>query len=216
MNSENLVGRRFGHLTVIKLNNQNHLGNSWLCKCDCGNEIILRTSHLLGNKTRNPNKSCGCSQKTLNGKSLEHPRIYRIWKHMIYRCYRTAETGYERYGGKGVTVCQEWIDSFDSFLEWALSNGYSDTLTIDRIDSTKPYQPDNCRWATYFTQEQNRGLMGNNTSGYNGISQMKNGRYRAYIQRMGVRKHIGSFKTKEEAVIARDRVLEQYEMTGTL
>ena len=212
---EDLTGRHFGHLKVIGLNNKDRRGNSWLCECDCGNQIVLGTTRLLGSNNRNPDKSCGCSQKAVNGKSMEYPRIYRIWKHMIYRCYRPAETGYDRYGGKGVTVCQEWINSFDSFLQWALSNGYTETLTIDRIDSTKPYQPDNCRWATYFTQEQNRGVQKRNKLGILGVCSSGKG-YRAYISRDGARKHLGWFKTIDEAMGARKQAEENYLVCGQI
>jgi hypothetical protein len=209
------IGQQFGHLTVLKLHNKDHHGSSWLCKCDCGKEIVLGTCHLMGNKTRRPNRSCGCSQKRLNGKCMEYPRIYRIWKHMIYRCTSLNETGYERYGGKGVTVCEEWTNSFDSFLEWALNNGYSDVLTIYIIDSTKPYQPDNCRWATYFTQEQNRGVQKRNKLGILGVCSSGKG-YRAYISRDGVKKHLGWFKTIDEATNARKQAEEKYLACGQI
>lgn len=214
MGIENLVGETFGHLTVLKLNNQHHLGNSWLCKCDCGNEIILGTCHLVETRNRRANKSCGCKNKKQNRKSKEHPRLYNIWKGMIYRCYKPTKSGYERYGGKGVTVCDEWINSFENFLEWSLVNGYSDVLTIDRIESTNPYGPSNCRWSDYFTQEANRGMHKDNTTGYKGVAPL-NGKFRSYLTRKRITKHLGMFNTLEEAVMAREYALEQYEQTGT-
>jgi hypothetical protein len=85
--------------------------------------------------------------KNRNGETVKHSRIYHAWYQMIKRCYNPKNDNYNRYGGKGITVCKEWIDSFQSFLNWALSNGYSDKLTIDRVESDKPYEPSNCRWS---------------------------------------------------------------------
>lgn len=215
MMGTNLVGKRFGYLTVTKLNNKDARGASWVCKCDCGKEIILCTTHLMGSKNRRPNKSCGCMKKKLGGKSMKYPRIHRIWQHMIYRCYRPEETGYERYGGKGITVCKEWLNSFRSFLDWALSNGYSEELTIDRVDSTKPYSPDNCRWVDYYIQGQNRGPQKRNKLGILGVCPHGDG-YRAHIQRYGKRKHLGVFKTIEEAIVVREKAEEKFKRTGTL
>ena len=214
MNIEDLTGRVFNHLTVLKSNNKHWRGNSWLCRCDCGNEIILSTCRLIDKEKRGANKSCGCKNKKQNRKSKEHPRLYRIWKGMIYRCYKPSKSGYERYGGKGVTVCDEWRESFESFLEWALVNGYSDELTIDRIKSTEPYGPSNCRWSDYFTQEANRGMHKDNTTGYKGVAPL-NGKFRAYLTRKKRNKHLGTFNTIEEAASARENALNQYELTGT-
>ena len=215
MNNENLVGMKFGHLTVVGLRNRHSKGNSWLCHCECGNEIVLYTSHLLGSKKRRPNRSCGCMSEKQHRNTIEHPRIYGIWKDMIYRCYKPSKTGYERYGGKGITVCDEWINSFDHFLEWALQNGYSDSLTIDRIESTKPYGPSNCRWADYFTQNANKGIARNNKTGVIGVCKWHD-KFRAYVTRMGKRKNLGMFSTLFEAEQARQNALRTYELTGTL
>jgi len=215
LNIENLVDEVFGHLTVLELANKHRRGNSWVCKCDCGNKIILSTCRLIDQKNRGANKSCGCKNKKQNRMSKEHSRIYQIWKGMIYRCYKPTKSGYERYGGKGVTVCDEWRYDFAPFLEWALANGYSDVLTIDRIESTKPYGPSNCRWSDYFTQEANRGMHKDNTTGYKGVAPL-NGKFRAYLTRNKINKHLGSFDTIEEAASARDHALRQYELTGAL
>lgn len=215
MDMENLIGERFGHLTVIKLNNKRHLGNSWLCKCDCGNEIILGTCYLIGSKTRHPNRSCGCKEKKLSRKSKEYSRLYRIWNGMINRCYKPSQVGYDRYGGKGITVCDEWRYSFETFLGWSLAHGYSDELTIDRIESTKPYGPSNCRWSDYFIQEANRGILKNNKTGITGVCRWHE-KFRAYITRMGKNKNLGIFPTLAEAKQARENALRMYELTGML
>lgn len=121
---------------------------------------------------------------------------------MIQRCYDPSRENYYRYGGKGVTVCKEWINSFDTFFDWALKNRYKENLTIDRINPLLPYEPNNCRWADYFVQEQNKGLYKNNTTGYTGVCNYKHG-YRAYITRFGKTKNLGTYKHIKDAITAR-------------
>mgnify|MGYP001945362811 CR=1 FL=1 len=216
MVKENLIGKRFGKLLVVGLKRADSRGASWLCRCDCGNEVVLCTSYLIGTKTRRPNRSCGCSHHKQAGLVTQYPRLYGIWKEMIKRCYDQTADNYERYGGKGTTVCDEWKNSFHSFLFWALNNGYKDGLTIDRIDNNKPYQPDNCRWVNYFIQAQNKGMNKRNKTGVTGVCRQGRNRYRAYIMRNGKRLHLGCFDTLQEAVQARKEAEAIYLKTGTL
>lgn len=83
-------------------------------------------------------------------------RLYRIWKCMKHRCYIKSDCAYERYGGRGITVCDEWKSDFSKFRSWAIENGYSDDLTLDRIENSKGYSPDNCRWASMKIQSNNK------------------------------------------------------------
>ena len=204
MKAEVEIGGRYGKLTVVSVYRKDGRGNSYLCKCDCGNEVILCRSHLLGVKNRCGNKSCGCSHDKQNRMSVEHPRLYFSYKGMMRRCYDKNAVNYGRYGGKGVRVCKEWKNNFEGFALWSLSNGYSDVLELDRKDFNGNYSPENCRWVDLFTQAHNKGINHNNTTGVKGVSYMKKtGKYRAYIMRYGERYHLGSYDTIEEASKAR-------------
>lgn len=166
----NLLGRRFGRLVVMKRAENGKDGRvRWLCKCDCGNEKIVIAKLLINGCT----KSCGClnSEKAAErahnrAKHGEYKtRLYSIWTGIKDRCYRPKTIGYKNYGGKGIKMCEEW-QSYISFRDWAIANGYSNELTIDRINNEKDYCPENCRWATMKQQRhnssQNRFIVYNN------------------------------------------------------
>ena len=147
-------------LTVIEEAGRDKYGKIlWRCKCDCGNEVVT-----LGRSLRNGHcKSCGClknAHRKEDGavRGLSKTRIYRIWKGMRARCNNPNNCAYELYGAKGITLCEEWQgeQGFFNFLAWSLENGYREYLTIDRIDGTKGYEPNNCRWATWKQQRQNQ------------------------------------------------------------
>lgn len=166
---KNLVGKRFGELTVIASGNDllNTYGRpiaTWECKCSCGKIVTVRGNQLTGGKA----KSCGHLRSertaefhTIHGKS--HDRIYGIWKNMNARC---RDMNNESYGGRGITVCKDWQNDFKNFYNWAVENGYSESLTIDRIDVNGNYCPENCRWAT--DKEQARNTRYNRIFEYNG------------------------------------------------
>lgn len=153
---KDLVGQRFGRLTVVKFYGKDkHSHNLWLCKCDCGNEKIVATSDF---KRTN---SCGClareltvKRNTTHGKT--HDRLYRVYNHIKDRCYRKTSRGYPYYGARGIKMCEEWLNYFTKFYEWATNNGYKDGLTIDRIDVNSDYTPENCRWVGWVTQQNNK------------------------------------------------------------
>jgi len=123
---------------------------------------------------------------------------------MKKRCYKQYATGYENYGGRGITICDEWLNSFEAFVAWSLANGYSDDLTIDRKDNDGNYEPSNCRWTDNFTQGANKRQRCDNTSGFVGVDfDEATQKWRARIQRRGERMHLGCFDVIEDAVKAR-------------
>lgn len=211
------VGDKFGYLEVVELKPGRNNSIKYVCKCHCGNTIVTGSWDLLGIKNRRPRKSCGCQRYAQNKKCVKHFHLYTIWKSLEAKCYKKYHTSYERYGGKGITVCDEWLNSFDSFLEWSFNNGYSRELTLDRIDSTKGYYPENCRWTTLQVQEINKGLNKNNKTGHKGIClNPKNNLYRCDIRRGGKRIHLGSYKNLDDAVKIRQEAEEYFLKHNTL
>lgn len=171
-----IVGERFGRLVVLrrvedKVFPKGYKKPQYECICDCGNTIIaVRGNLLTGNTT-----SCGCYKKELDHKRFlkhgcaENPdKLYQKWLSMRNRCFNSQATGYENYGGRGIRVCAEW-DDYIKFKEWAITNGYADGLTIDRIDVNGDYEPDNCRFVTIKEQNNNRRTTNFHT--YNGKTQ---------------------------------------------
>lgn len=149
-------GTRFGMLTIIKevepYYYNGHPYRQFLCQCDCGKTSITTLGRLRIGMT----KSCGCkSGSRPNHKELTNSRIYNIWRSMKQRCYDSNAISFPNYGGRGISVCDEWRNDFMAFYNWSIANGYADNLTIDRIDSKGNYEPSNCRWVTYKQQANN-------------------------------------------------------------
>ena len=147
----NIIGNRYGHLTVIAeagKTKDNHFLS--LVRCDCGEEHAVRDTELIYGRIQGCRK---CSNKT-HGMSKD--RMFFIWQSMRARCNNPNNLNYKHYGGRGIKVCDEWNKSFESFRDWALANGYTEDLSIDRIDVNGNYEPSNCRWVTQLEQARNR------------------------------------------------------------
>ena len=167
----------------------------------CGKHFAVAL-YLVKNKN---NKSCGCL-RTKHG--LESNKFYNTWYMMVARCNNPENKNYKNYGARGITVCEEWLD-VANFVAWAESTHPNiEGVTLDRIDNDKGYSPENCRWADKITQNINQRVKNTNKSGFVGISwNKKTLTWRASITLARVRVSIGSFKTLEEAVLARDNYI---------
>ena len=161
---EDLTGKRFGRLFVDRRNGSAKGQALWFCKCDCGTELNVAGSHLRRGNT----KSCGCWRreapvinKTTHGhgshKPLRRSRLYLVWNAMKQRCHNPNQHHYHRYGGRGITVCDEWRQSFAAFYrDMGDPPNDGQRWTLDRIDVNKGYEPGNVRWATYSEQQRNK------------------------------------------------------------
>ena len=174
MYMRDITNQIFGSLRAVSVHHVSaHRERYWECICDCGNKTVARQSHLTSGRI----KSCGCG---LGRKSVEkstkkpekkpcptrtkwysefkkkNARLYTIWQGIKSRCYNEKNTCFHCYGGRGISICDEWKSSFVTFANWALANGYDDTLSIDRIDVDGNYSPNNCRWITMKEQQRNK------------------------------------------------------------
>lgn len=172
MEDGEVVGKRFGKLIVLSQEDDyvtpsGSRHKRFNCKCDCGNEKIILKEHLVSGKI----KSCGCLRKSAAEWTLTHgeihTRLYRIWGNMVNRCTNPNNPAWKNYGGRGITVCDEW-HKYENFRGWSKANGYNESLTIDRINNDDGYCPENCRWVNTRVQANNK--RNNHLIEYNGIT----------------------------------------------
>lgn len=201
-----LTGKRFGRLLVVGFSGRNKQRNAyWLCLCDCGNKRRVLDTSLHGGQ-----RSCGClaievtrrrNKERFTTHGLSGHRLYWIRRGMLRRCYDKKFSSYIRYGGRGIVVCDEWRNSFESFYSWSIKNGWNDGLQLDRENNNGPYSPDNCRFVTTIVNCQNKSVKAGGT-GFAGVWDYEN-KIRPY-KAMYKRKSYGVFKTPLMAAVHRD------------
>jgi len=199
-----LVGKKFGLLHVVKQVGSRGKTRKipyWLCKClGCG-----KYKEIAGRSLRDGrSKSCGCSWGENHG--LRHHPLYVVWANMKSRCYSFTNERYKDYGGRGIIVCDQWLNTPSIFISWATNNGYKTGLQIDRFNNDLSYTPENCRFVTNGENALNTRLIyKSNTSGFRGVSFNKiNNKFYSRIAAKDTNYYLGAFKTSEEAAKARD------------
>ena len=218
MSYTDLKGARVGRLLVIRefIPKKKYVnkGKRWVCLCDCGQETIVRSDALMSKK--NPIQSCGCLRKENQKEAITThgccgTRIYREWVNMKGRCLYPTHQSYSYYGGRGIEICEEWLKNFEPFKKWADENGYSDELTLDRIDVNGNYQPSNCRWVSASVQSFNTRVCAKNNTGVSGVRyRADRGNYACFIGYKGAQIHIGTFERVEDAITARQKAENKY------
>ena len=162
---KNLIGQKFGRLTIIEIRYELHAGHMremYLCQCECGTVKLMRADGIKAGRS----VSCGCYGREMrlkatnkhvlsNCSQLHHP-LYDVWCGIIQRCCNPNNKEYKNYGGREITVCDKWRNNFQVFYDWAMAHGYRRGLQIDRIDVNRGYSPENCRWTTPFVQSRNK------------------------------------------------------------
>jgi hypothetical protein len=199
------IGEKHGNLTIISILKLPGENTKCVARCDCGNEKALFVCNIVSKKAT----SCGCEKdKKTSDRFATHgkskTRIYKIYKAMKYRCYNDKGEYYKLYGGRGIIICDEWLNDFQTFYNWSIANGYLENLSIDRKNVNGNYEPTNCRWATADEQAKNKRKSINNKSGVSGVCYHNVlHKWEAYINHNKKNKYLGIFNTKEEAVEAR-------------
>lgn len=219
---------------MVQLNLQDYIGktiNKWTiledlgcirgtgrrmvkCRCSCGLETTVNWQTLK----RGTSKSCKHCAHITTGYKKE--RLYPIWREMRNRCYNENTPNYKYYGGRGISVCEEWRVSYLAFREWAYANGYDENAsfgkcTLDRIDVNGNYCPENCRWVDITTQNRNKSMQRNNKSGYTGVY-LTPYPYHPWQSTVCVNSkliYIGYYATKKEAVEARNKYIIDNNLT---
>ena len=195
------TGQKFGRLTITK-----EIGNKLVeAVCTCGVVKNYNKGRVVCGKT----SSCGCYQKEVasstHGKHrMSTTKLNKVYRGMKTRCYTPTSTGYYRYGGRGIIICDEWLKSFESFASFAFSNGYKEGLQIDRIDNDGNYEPGNCQFVSGADNcaSGKRGIRSDNTSGIVGVREYRKGIWVAYYTANKLTKK-AKFRSKEEAIAQR-------------
>lgn len=154
---KDLSGKKINYLSVLYFGEKIGNKNYWVCQCVCGTIKSISADKLNANRA----KSCGCLKNQLSAKArikhgFSNTRLSRILNGIIQRCNNPNLKNYNNYGGRGISICNEWVNNKSSFYKWAIDNGYNDNLEIDRINVNGNYEPNNCRWVDLKTQARNK------------------------------------------------------------
>ena len=210
--NDDMINKKFGYLTVLKKTKyRKHDRVMFLCVCKCGNETYANSSDLKRGRKR----SCGClkSKNNATNNRSSHP-LYKTWISMKYRCYNKNEKRYTDYGGRGIKVCDRWLESFDNFYE-DMGDKPTSKHSLDRIDVNGDYEPSNCRWADTFMQAQNTRLETKSKTKIKNIILYYDDVYLCRITRKGKeRKYLT--KNLENAIRVRDAWLKEYDEDSLL
>lgn len=205
-----LEGERYGKLVVLEeaapiYSKTGKMIRRWKCRCDCGNIKIVRHGDLRNGST----VSCGCynyeKEPAARTHGYSNTKLGKVFEGMKQRCNNPNNKNYEKYGGRGIKICTEWLNNPKKFFDWAIKNGYKEGLSIDRIDVNGNYKPSNCRWAGNETQCINQRVRKDNKTGYKGIYTEK-GVYRVKIIRNKKVYYGGSYKNLDDAVKALSKI----------
>jgi len=174
MKITNELNKRYGRLTVIEFDETRNYRARWKCLCDCGNITVVNGSMLRNHKIR----SCGCLKDELTSKrftkhGLTHTLLYDVWIKIKSRCCNIRDKDFHNYGGRNITIFNDWQHDFLSFYNWSITNGYKEGLTIERINVNGNYEPDNCTWIINAEQALNK----RNTHNYTYKGETKGIRY---------------------------------------
>lgn len=194
-----LTGQRFGRLIVVE-RDYSHCGNQtyWRCLCDCGNYTVCRGTHLISGGIR----SCGCFALDLrtNHGWCGSPE-YRTYYNILKRCYDQNDNRFSDYGGRGIKVCDRWLDGFENFIA-DMGQRPGKEFSIDRIDVNGDYTPDNCKWSNRIQQARNTRVRKDSKTGVRGVT-VKGNRFHAQLYCNGENHDLGWYGTIQEAVAAR-------------
>ena len=203
---KNIVGETRGKLYIEEYIGSDKIkGNLYLCVCECGMDRVFSKSAL------SQYKSCGCDRTRYGfGKTPENT----VWRKMKERCYNKNKDNYSYYGGRGIKVCDRWLNDFEAFL-YDMGERPTPKHQLDRIDSDGDYEPGNCRWVTKSENMINRKVK-RGLSGHKNIYQRPSGSYRVLLSRNGVKYYSKHVETVEEAITIRDKMIQEYKQTGKI
>lgn len=221
---KDLTNKQFGELRVLYRTENKNGKVMFYCECSCGKKLNIPATNL---KTGNT-KSCGCKKKEyLSKKATKHGilksdrKLYFLFHDIKKRCYNKKYKSYPVYGGRGISICDEWLNDLSSFIKWAKESNYKKGLIIDRINPNGNYSPDNCRFVNAQESASNtRLILDSNTSGYKGVSKKEGLNYQAYYSFNRKKLFLGYYSTAKEASLIRDahifvRGLWQYQLNNT-